>query len=89
MQFTTEIEPAYILFHAGTGLEFSVVDETNCSSGQTRVEQTQIVERNLHYDFNFQQANHLSKEIIVKPVWKLLSVCDNFVPCITCPTLTR
>ena len=52
----------------GTGLEFSVVEIVNCSSGQTRFEQTQLVERNVNYDFNFQQANHLSKEIIVKPV---------------------
>lgn len=53
----------------GIGLEVSVVDETTCSSsGQSRVEQTQIIDKNLNYDFNFQQANHLRKEIIVKPV---------------------
>ncbi len=52
----------------GVGLELSVVDETTCSTGQSRVEQTQIVEKNLQYDFNFQQANHLTNDIIVKPV---------------------
>ena len=53
---------------AGTGLELSVVEETTCSNGQSRTEQTQVIERNLHYDFNFQQTNNLPEEIIVKPV---------------------
>ena len=53
---------------AGIGLELSVVDETTCSNGQSKTEQTTIVERNLHYDFNFQQANHLPEEITIKPV---------------------
>ena len=55
----------------GTGLEFSVVQQTSCPSApefQTRDEQSQIIEKNLHYDFNFQQANHLNREIIVRPV---------------------
>ena len=45
-----------------------MVEETTCSNGQSRTEQTQVIERNLHYDFNFQQTNNLPEEIIVKPV---------------------
>ena len=31
-------------------------------------EELEPIERNLGYDFNFQQINHLPREVIVKPV---------------------
>ena len=31
-------------------------------------EELEPIERNLRYDFNFQQINHLPREIIIKPV---------------------
>ena len=31
-------------------------------------EELEPIEKNLAYDFNFQQANHLPREIIIKPV---------------------
>ena len=31
-------------------------------------EELEPIERNLNYDFNFQQINHLQREVVIKPV---------------------
>ena len=46
--------------YLGTGLELSVLRE-NSSLGNNCFDETQIVERNLNYDFNFQQFVYLPR----------------------------
>ena len=53
--------------YLGTGLELSVLRE-NSSLGNNCFDETQIVERNLNYDFNFQQFVYLPREVSIMPV---------------------
>ena len=54
-------------FYTGTGLELSVLRE-NTTLGNNCFDQRQIVERNLNYDFNFQQFVYLANEVTIMPV---------------------
>ena len=51
----------------GVGLELSLL-RTNRQCQTSRVEEVAIVDRNLNYDFNFQQAVYLPEEVVVLPV---------------------
>ena len=51
----------------GVGVELSLL-RTNRQCQTSRVEEVTIVDRNLNYDFNFQQVVHLPEEVVVLPV---------------------
>lgn len=51
----------------GTGLSVRHLNQTTCSNG-TRFQELKTVDRNLNYDFNFQQTTYLPEVITVLPV---------------------
>ena len=48
----------------GIGVSLSVIRE----SSNGKYEEVDVIEKNLNYDFNYQQVTHLPKEITVMPV---------------------
>jgi hypothetical protein len=58
----------------GTGLILRHFKKTDCS-GTTKYEELEPIEKNFHYDFNFQQINHLPREITVLPGDVLMLNC--------------
>jgi hypothetical protein len=59
---------------AGSGLVLRHIRETDCGSDK-RVQEMAPIDSNLKYDFNFQQTNHLPKEITVLPGDTLILDC--------------
>ena len=55
----------YFSSPSGHGLELQHFRKTEQCGG---IEELPPVEKNLRYDFNYQQINHLQREVIVKPV---------------------
>ena len=56
----------------GSGLELSVLRE-NSSLGSNCFDERKLVERNLNYDFNFQQFVYLPNEVTIMPVRKIVT----------------
>ena len=54
-----------IIFSTGHGL---TVQHIRYNSECDVYEELEPIDRNLKYDFNFQQINHLQREVIIKPV---------------------
>ena len=55
------------LVQIGTGLELSLLRQ-NDSLGDNCFEELKVIDRNLNYDFDYQQFVHLPREVIVMPV---------------------
>ena len=51
----------------GSGLELSLLRQNN-SLGDNCFEEVQVIDRNLNYDFDYQQFVYLPREVIVMPV---------------------
>ena len=56
----------------GSGVELTVLKRRDSCGNTSRYEQVNIIERNLNYDFNYQQFVHLPREITVMPVSKYI-----------------
>ena len=52
------------MLHLGIGLELSVL-RMNQQCSTNRMEEVTLIDRNLNFDFNFQQTVHLPREITV------------------------
>ena len=85
----------YIVIHhkciiKGHGL---TVEHIRYNSDCDVYEELEPIERNLKYDFNFQQINHLKSEVIIKPVsgfiLKYLSHTTRYTDCIGRPSATQ
>uniref|UniRef100_A0A1X7UJB8 DOMON domain-containing protein n=1 Tax=Amphimedon queenslandica TaxID=400682 RepID=A0A1X7UJB8_AMPQE len=66
------------MFHthtAGSKLIIHHIRQLECSPGISRYEELSPIDKNYHYDFNFQQFNHLKKEITVLPGDSLMLEC--------------
>lgn len=57
-----------ILYYLGAGLKLAHINKAECS-GKFQYQELKPIERNLHYDFNFQQATHLPQPITIQPVY--------------------
>lgn len=42
------------------------------ANGDGTYKEVEVIDRNLHYDFNYQQSTHLQKEILILPVSRKL-----------------
>ena len=62
----------FLCLKSGVGVELSLL-RTNRQCQTSRVEEVAIVDRNLNYDFNFQQAVYLPEEVVVLPVCVICS----------------
>lgn len=56
-----------MVYIKGSGLKLAHISDAQCNDGKS-YQELEPIERNLYYDFNFQQATHLPKEIKVLPV---------------------
>jgi hypothetical protein len=59
---------------AGTGLNLRHIRQTSCGN-TTRTQEMEPIEKNLKYDFNFQQTSYLPNEITVLPGDTLILDC--------------
>lgn len=55
-------------FYTGSSLIIRHIKQLQCPSGDSPYEELRPIDKNYHYDFNFQQFNHLQEEITVLPV---------------------
>ena len=63
---TIVIDASFLLNFKGIGVELSIL-RLNKQCSTDRMEEI-FIDRNLNYDFNFQQTVHLPREITVLPV---------------------